>query len=207
MAKVNLAMARNRRSRSKRPDHPLTVMRPELLVGGDDAAFRRFVHNFLAFSGRIHTIRHSFGKLVGLSGVRYSVLISIFHLEGEDGVSVGDVAEHLHLGLATLTVETNKLAQLGLVVKRQDSRDRRRVLLRLTGRGKRLLEQLAPVQRQVNDELFRALSKADFERLASVFTHLVPCSDRAVSCVRHLAAAKKRGKRKGNKQRKIGGEK
>ncbi len=177
-----------RASRAKAAaDHPLTVSRPELLANGDDAAFRCFLHNFLAFSGRVETIRYAFGKLSGLSGVRYSVLISVFHLEGETGVAVGDVAGHLHLGLATLTVETNKLVALGLVVKRNDPTDRRRVLLKLTPRGKSRLERLAPAQRQVNDELFRALSRAEFEALTNLLERLVPCGDTAVALVREMS--------------------
>lgn len=166
--------------------HPLTVTRQALLVAGSDADFRRFLHNFLAFSGRVETIRHAFGKLVGLSGVGYSVLISIFHLQEARGVPVGVVAEHLHLGLATLTVETGKLVERGLVAKEHDPEDRRRVLLRLTRQGERLLEDLAPIQRQINDELFLALDKADFARLAGYFEKLVACGDHAVAKLREL---------------------
>jgi len=155
-----------------------------LLVAGSDAAFRRFLHNFLAFAGRVETIRNTFGKLVGLSGLRYSMLISIYHLQEARGVAVGAVAEHLHLGLATLTVETAKLVERGFVTKENDPDDRRRVLLRLTPQGERLLEGLAPIQCQINDELFLALDKADFTRLSEYFERLVVCGDNAVAKLR-----------------------
>lgn len=184
---AEVSASRRREAKSK---PPLTVSRAALLADGSDALFRSFLHNLLAFSSRVETIRYAFGKLVGLSGVRYSVLISIFHLEGEEGVAVGDVAAHLHLGLATLTVETNTLAEQELIVKQNDPRDRRRVLLRLTPRGVSLIEDLAPVQRQVNDELFRALSKVDFERVSDLLERLIPCGDRAVSVVREIADEK-----------------
>ncbi len=184
MAGTKMTKPRARRTAAATLEHPLTVSRPELLASGDDAEFRRFLHNFLAFSGRVETIRYAFGKLIELSGVRYSVLISISHLEGLEGVAVGDVAMHLHLGLATLTVETNKLVELGLVVKRSDPSDRRRVLLKLTPRGKSRLERLAPIQRQVNDELFRTLSKSEFDSLSRLLARLVPCGDAAVALVR-----------------------
>lgn len=182
---------RTSRSPVRTARHPLTVTRSALLVAGDDAAFRRFLHNFLAFSGRVETIRNAFGKLLGLSGLRYSILISIFHLQEARGVPVGVVAEHLHLGLATVTVETAKLVERGLVTKENDPEDRRRVLLRLTPQGERLLEGLAPIQRQINDELFLALDKTDFVRLAECFERLVACGDNAVSKLREIAMKKR----------------
>ncbi len=35
------------------PGEPLTVSRPQLLVRGNDEAFRQFVHDTLAFASRI----------------------------------------------------------------------------------------------------------------------------------------------------------
>ncbi len=187
MRKQSKSKSNQSRVAGKHVSHPLTVTRQALLIDGSDAAFRRFLHNFLAFSGRVETIRNAFGKLVGLSGVRYSVLISVFHLQDAQGVAIGAVAEHLHLGLATLTVETNKLVELGLVTKQNDPADRRRVLLKLSRQGERLLVELAPTQQQINDELFLALSRRDFENMAAQFQELVACGDRAVSKLRGFA--------------------
>ena len=68
----------------------MTATRRELMVDGTDAAFRQFVHDFLAFSVRVEQVRSGFGKMLGLSGTAYTILISIAHLgqkEGDIGIS------------------------------------------------------------------------------------------------------------------------
>ena len=73
---------------------PLTVAKPELTVEGSDAAFRQFIHDFLAFSSRTEQCRSGFGKMLGLSGTAYTILISIAHLgQKETEIGVSRVAE------------------------------------------------------------------------------------------------------------------
>ena len=69
----------------------LTVSRTELLRDGSDAQFRELVHTLLAFSARLESVRQEFGSHIGLSGVQYTILVSIAHLQGE--MSLEDAAE------------------------------------------------------------------------------------------------------------------
>src|SRR5579862_7890850 len=141
-------------SMSKTGAKPLTVSRPELLVNGSDSEFRAFVHGMLAFAARLEGVRNGFAALLGLTGIQYTILISISHLHADGDVTVGAVAGHLHLSGAFVTTETGKLLRLGLITKVQDLKDRRRVCLRITSRGRDLLCELSPVQVRVNDVLF-----------------------------------------------------
>src|SRR5258708_7196347 len=94
---------------SKTGAKALTVSRPELLVNGADAQFRSFVHGMLAFAGQLEAVRDGFAALLGLTGIRYTILISISHLQSDGEVTVGAVADHLHLSGAFVTTETGKL--------------------------------------------------------------------------------------------------
>jgi DNA-binding MarR family transcriptional regulator len=166
---------------------PLTVSRSELLVSGSDAQFRAFVHGMLAFAARLEGVRDSFAALVGLTGIQYTILISISHLQSDGEVTVGAVAEHLHLSGAFVTTETGKLLRLGLITKVQDLKDRRRVCLRVTSQGRGLLSDLAPVQVQVNDVLFEFLSTEQFRALRPTIDQIVACGDRAISLLDYLS--------------------
>ena len=115
-----------------RPSAAPTVSHPAFLEGGDDHAFRRMVHDSLAFAARIEAIRDGYARLIGISGVQYTILIAVNHLQFDENVSVTRVAEHLHLSGAFITNETNKLARLGLLEKQQDPEDGRRLILRTT---------------------------------------------------------------------------
>jgi DNA-binding MarR family transcriptional regulator len=163
-----------------------TVSKPQLLVDGNDAAFRHFIHDFLAFAARVYEVRDRFGKAIGLSGTSYSTLISIAHLEDDGGVGVNRIAEHLHLSGAFITIEVAKLVNAGLVHKRTNAEDKRRVLLTVTPAGRRLLDRLAPVQAQVNDALFDALTGKEFLELRAILAKLVPCGDRALALADYL---------------------
>ena len=111
---------------------PLTVSLPNLIDNGSDDDFRRLVHGLLSLGARLEAVRSGFGALIGLSGIQYTILISIAHLEPAGDVSVGKIASHLHLSGAFVTVETGKLIKLGLLTKKVDPKDRRRVCLSVT---------------------------------------------------------------------------
>jgi MarR family transcriptional regulator, organic hydroperoxide resistance regulator len=171
------------------PKVPLTVSRRELIVGGSDSEFRTLVHNLLAFSARLEAVRSSFGTLIGLSGIQYTVLISIAHHQGDEGVGVKAISKHLSLSGAFATIEIGKLVKLDLVEKRVNPTDRRRVLLSVTEKGRDLLAGLAPVQQEVNDLLFEPLDKASFKQLLQLSRDLVTSADKAAAYADYLSGA------------------
>ncbi|MEH2472922.1 DNA-binding MarR family transcriptional regulator [Nitrobacteraceae bacterium AZCC 2161] len=167
-----------------------TISRPQLMVDGSDAAFRQFVHDTLAFSARLQAVRGQLGAVIGLSGTQYTVLIAIAHLSSDDEkVGVNQVAEHLHFSGAFITIEINKLVLSGLVEKETDTEDRRRVVLTITPKARALLNELAPVQRPVNDMLFRGMTAADFERTRRLMSDMVEAADEAIRLLDYTTPA------------------
>src|SRR5579863_9257523 len=177
----------SRLNKKRSTSSALTVSRSELQIDGSDHAFRELVHGLLAFSARLQGVRERFGAVVGLTGIQYTVLISIRHLETDGEVTVKAVADHLHLSGAFITIETGKLLRLGLVSKVQDFRDRRRVCLRVSKRGRELLTGLTRVQAPVNDKLFEFLSADQFHTLAGMMDRAVECGNRALALLDYLA--------------------
>lgn len=161
----------------------LTVSKPELMVNGDDMQFRRFIHDFLAYSARVDQCRAGFGRRLGISGIAYTTLMTIFHLQDEQGIGVSRVAEHLHLSGAFVTIVVSQLVKDKLVDKRVNKNDRRRVLLTVTSKACKLLDELTTLQVPVNDALFDCLSVEEFSILASMMSRLVACGDQAVSLI------------------------
>jgi DNA-binding MarR family transcriptional regulator len=166
---------------------PLTISRPEMLVSGSDRHFRRLVHSLFGFLARHEAIRSGHGARIGLAGIEYTTLISIRHLDAEEGdVNVNRVAEHLHLSGAFVTTITNKLLRRGLIHKSVDPADRRRVKLQVSEKGDALLAELAPAQRQVNDAQFGCLSQAEFLQLLDMVERLIASSENAVRLQAYL---------------------
>ena len=146
-------------------DTHLTVSREALLQDGSDAAFRQMLHNLLAFSARLQQIRGQFAGYIGLSGPQYTILITVRQLQGDTGVGANAVAAHLSHSPAFVTAETGKMVKLGVLDKRPNPEDGRRVLLSVTERGAGLLRSLAPLQQEVNDQLFEPVTAENFDML------------------------------------------
>lgn len=141
----------------------------------------------LAFAADIEAVRGGFARLVGLTGSQYTILMSVSHLQRSGDVSVNMVAEHLHLSGAFVTIETGKLIKKGLLDKRQDPLDRRRVCLSISSKGIDLLHTLAPTQVAVNDVLFEFLDAPQFRQMRAMIDRMTSCGDRALSLLHYLS--------------------
>ena len=179
----------DRAARGSRPRFPLTISRPELLVNGSDREFRHLVHSLFGFLARHEQIRSGHAKVIGLAGIEYTVLISIAHLSVEGDVNVKSVADHLHVSGAFITSVVGRLLNLGLIHKKTDAGDRRRVTLTVSAKGHAALARLAPVQRQVNDVEFDGLSREEFRFLLDIVDRMIASGDRAVALQNYLLSS------------------
>ena len=176
-------------ARAGKPDSlPLTTSRPELLPGGRDRQFRHLVHGLFGFAAHHERIRSGHARVIGLAGIEYTVLISIAHLSQDGDVNVKTVADHLYLSGAFITAVAGRLLKRGLINKRTDAGDRRRVTLTVSAKGRAALERLAPVQRKVNDVEFGALTREEFELLTGIVDRLIDSGARAVALQSYLLA-------------------
>ena len=166
---------------------PLTISRPELLVNGSDRRFRNLVDDIFALAQRHQAVRDGHAAFIELSGIEYSVLVALRHLQDEADIGVSGLAQHLRVSGSFATTVVGKLTARGLVEKLPDPTDARRLLLRVTADGHALLSRLAPVQRRVNDVQFGCLSAADFERVLDLLERLIGSSDQAVALQRYLS--------------------
>jgi DNA-binding MarR family transcriptional regulator len=167
---------------------PLTTSRPELLEEGRDRQFRHLVHALFGFAAHHERIRSGHGKAIGLAGIEYTVLISIAHLAVDGDVNVKTVADHLYLSGAFITAVTQRLLKLGMIHKKIDAADRRRVTLTISNKGRAALERLAPIQRQVNDLEFGCLSHQEFALLTDIVDRLIDSGAKAVALQTYLLA-------------------
>ena len=160
---------------------PLTVGRPELLADGTDREFRRFLHAFMVFSRRLEGIRSHLAQHIGVSAPQYEILSHLRENAANGGLTVNEVAERLHCSGAFITTESGKLCRAGLVLRKRDAADARKVRLTLAALCERRFREMAPLQQQLNDTLFASLSARQFQVLNQAFQKLVNDGDRAVA--------------------------
>ena len=167
----------------------MTVSRPELLLDGSDVAFRQMVHDIMAFGARMQENRAKVAGYIGLSAQQYTILITIAHHQDQDGFGIIRMADHLRLSGAFVTIEVNKLVEAGLVRKKPNQTDRRRVLLTIMPKGRDLLANLARIQRPSNDTIFGCLSSEDFLTLRTIIPQLVEAADQSIKLIDFLTSS------------------
>jgi DNA-binding MarR family transcriptional regulator len=102
------------------------------------ASFRRSLRNFLNFSEQAAQNR-------GLTPKQHQAILAIRGFDEAGGVTVGDLAEHLHLKHHTAVELVDRLVRAKLVVRKTDREDRRRVLLNLTAKAHTALKALSGI--------------------------------------------------------------
>lgn len=154
---------------------PPTVSKPELLDenGTSDRTFRQFLYDFSTLGAYLEAARANLASQLGVPSPQYNIVMIIAQYQGATGVSVSDVAQHLHVSTAFITGEIRKLERAALVEKRPNPNDGRSILLCLTAAGEASVEQIAPQRLLVNDHLFRGLSGEDFHHLASTMASMI----------------------------------
>jgi DNA-binding MarR family transcriptional regulator len=167
---------------------PPTVTRPSLLRNGNDHRFRVLIHDLLTVAARMEIVREHLGRRMGVSAAQYSILIAIAHLQDTRGVSVGALAQAMHVSSAFIASETGKMARQGLVHKRANPDDRRGVLLSLAAAGRLKIDRIAGQIQAINDLFFGSLDARTFGALCAAAGLLVEGSNAAMQ---YLAAVER----------------
>ena len=100
-----------------------TVSASELLDRGSELQFRGLIQDLLTVARRLETARDYFGRLINVTGPQYHLLMTVAQLQGALGVSVGTVAQVMHVSSAFVASETGKLSSLGLLRKFPNPQD------------------------------------------------------------------------------------
>jgi DNA-binding MarR family transcriptional regulator len=166
---------------------PATVTRAPLLDGQSDHRFRVLVADLFTISMRMEMVREHLGRRMGISGPQYSIVVAIAHLQGRTGISVGALAQALHVSSAFVATEAGKLVRRKLLLKRTNPLDRRGVLLSLAPAGRLAVDRVSGEIRTVNDLFFGALDATSFAALSAAAAALVESSAKAL---RYTTSAK-----------------
>jgi DNA-binding MarR family transcriptional regulator len=123
------------------------------------AGFRHALRGFLRFS-------EAAAAEAGLTGQHYQAMLVLRACPDERRVTINDLAQQLYLKHNSAVGLVDRLVLEGLVVREPSSVDRRKVELRLTGRGREMLAKLAAMHRAELQRLGPVLKRffAELER-------------------------------------------
>jgi DNA-binding MarR family transcriptional regulator len=185
--------SKRQESRSVGYHPPATVSLSALLHKQSDQQFRRLVQDLLTVSRRLEMARDYFGRRINVTGPQYNLLMTVAQLQGTTGVSVGSVAQAMHVSSAFVTSETRKLSEAGLMRKRPNPDDGRGALLSLTPAGRLKIDRLIGEICTVNDLFFGLLGGAQqFAELCTSAGALVRGSSEAMRHIERVEEASDR---------------
>ncbi|WP_336787165.1 MarR family winged helix-turn-helix transcriptional regulator [Paenibacillus sp. MMO-177] len=102
--------------------------------GGEETAARRLIEVFMLFN-KMNWNHQPMDLKQKHSELRLLVVIKRMGNGDEEGVKVSDLSKFLKVTSPTVTQLLNRLEEMGLIVRKEDPRDRRAVLVSLTEEG------------------------------------------------------------------------
>jgi len=118
-------------------------------------------------SARLHAFCY---ERFGMSAAAWRVMA---HLgDGVQPMSAKEVAERAAMDSVNVTRALNQLEQLGLIIRKIDVEDRRRVTLRLSKKGFGAYEEIIPLALQLERDLLAGLSKDERDTLGAISLRL-----------------------------------
>lgn len=101
----------------------------------------------------------------GLNQGEYRLLIRLASRPGGEAMSAGELSRAQLLSSGAMTNRLDRLESAGLVRRVRDPRDRRGVLVELTGEGRRRIDHAVSEQAQREIEVLAALSRTELVTL------------------------------------------
>jgi DNA-binding MarR family transcriptional regulator len=170
------------KSKTYRP--PATISREDFIVGGSDASFRSAIYTLVQCVSRLLSCRDAFGRELDLTPSQFAVLMGVAHAQGDGGVTIRELAEHVALAPTHVTTEVARLENASLLTKRQSDTDRRSVHVSLLPGAEAEIARVAPFVRQVNDILFRGIDAKSLGVAHQVARQIILNSEMALAEIR-----------------------
>ncbi len=130
--------------------------------------------DFLQYLWRLNqALERLSSRMVRVFGITAQQRLVIRCLGKFPGMTVGQLAGVLHLDPGTVSTTLNRLERQGILIRRRDARDRRRVSLRLTARGRALDRPAAGTVEHAVERLFRTAARNDIARATMLLDRLI----------------------------------
>lgn len=119
--------------------------------------------NCVAIRKAARRVTQAYDAALAEAGIRVTQFIVLMALQGEDGVSVNDLAETMAMDRTTMGKNLRPLERDGLVDVKVSETDRRSRDIVLTRKGRALLERAYPLWRRAHQD-FQEKHGAEFAR-------------------------------------------
>ncbi|WP_430878001.1 MarR family winged helix-turn-helix transcriptional regulator [Granulosicoccus sp. 3-233] len=134
----------------------------------------------MAQVGRLSVVSHLFSRQMGkvfahhgLNAAGFDVLATLRRSSSPHALTAGELMASMMITSGTMTNRIDQLVKAGLVMRKSDSADARRILVRLTPKGKRLIDKVVAEHVENQAGLLEALDESERELLDSLLRKLL----------------------------------
>ncbi|MGD2094407.1 MAG: MarR family transcriptional regulator [Phycisphaerales bacterium] len=114
----------------------------------------------------------------GLTDVQFNLMMLLRHQSGSaEGLSQAQISDMMLVNRANITSLMDRMEKVDLVVRTPDPNDRRSNIVKLTGKGRKLLSKIEPLYIDQVRQIMAALKQADQENLIKMLEkirHSIP---------------------------------
>ncbi|WP_156471411.1 MarR family winged helix-turn-helix transcriptional regulator [Polynucleobacter sinensis] len=154
---------------------PLSITRKPLLdsKGKTDKQFRQLIYDLSVAGAKLEIARAHLARQLGVTSPQYNILMVVAQYQNSLGITISDVANHLHVTLSHVTTEAKKLEKGGWLSTFVNPNDRRARMLQINPNATEKIVVLGQSQRIINDDLFQNIGKAEFDNICKTLSKLV----------------------------------
>lgn len=98
------------------------------------------------------------------------ILFCVLHIGPQ---SVKELAHRLGMTPSAITQMVNGLVEEGLLIRKEDREDRRKICVTLTPKGKKKLNTMKQARMQSFTQVFKTLSDADLLQLKNIYSKII----------------------------------
>jgi MarR family transcriptional regulator, organic hydroperoxide resistance regulator len=142
-----------------------------LAQNGDEGAFRDFMSDMFAAAATMQALRRRTAQPFGLSSTELAVMVTVAKINSNP--SIRRIADHLHVSASNVTADVGRLVRARLLTKLPDPEDARAIKVALTEKGRKLIQDIAPALRAVNDRLFANMSGDEMATLDRLLRQII----------------------------------
>lgn len=129
--------------------------------------------------GRIYTQKILEGSRENSHLLKLSRIKALYAFRDGDSSTMSELAENIGAKLPSMTMMIDNLTEEGLVERARDEQDRRKVIVRLTDKGRAVRQDFLQQRKQIAEQLFAKLSREDEQELMGLLGRVCTILEKA----------------------------
>lgn len=165
---------------SKLKPNPPIISIPGLSSDEAGRLLLTLIWDFFSIASHLGSIRTLWAGMAGITGPQWNILTATDYLDEGEGVSVGEIANKLHVKSTFVTAQSKLMEKSGHLRRRPSQKDKRIVLLSLTAQAIDKVNAFYDIRRRMDQTMFGEFSGREFQQLVKQVAAIRTRTERAL---------------------------